>query len=810
MGLIEKVGFAGKMGRLFGFLIVLFLSACSSPSGSPGGEHVSLDYNLLVNLPAEPISYEHEVKPILDRRCTVCHGCYDAPCQLKLSSYEGLLRGANKIQVYGDSRMLGSEPTRLFIDAKTTQQWREKKFYPVINETQSNDPEQNLKDSTLYQMLRLKQLYPQARVGRVPEGFSLELGRKQSCPTRAEFDDYARKTPHWGMPYAMPNLHESEYRTLVQWIAQGSPQDEVAKASPEAQRQVKKWETFLNQDSLKEKLVSRYLYEHLSMAHIHFENTPVREFYRLVRSRSATGQAVDEIASLRPFEAPFADSDSADFYYRFVRYTPSIVAKDHVVYPLSNARMQRYAELFLKPDYAVTKLPSYQSDIASNPLKAFAAIPPNSRYRFLLDDARFFIEGFIKGPVCRGQVALNVIEDRFWVMFLNPQRQTFSDRPGFLNEVSDYLQLPTDRGDTFNMVSIWTDYWQRYKHYMDAKEKYFSEMPTVTLEDSMNYIWDGDGANPNAALTIFRHFDSASVMHGLIGDYPETAWVIDYPMFERIHYLLVAGFNVFGNIGHQMNTRLYMNFLRMEGEDNFLAFIPTSHRAAIRGAWYEGLRSKQETFFSIRKDWLSIDRVTGYQSDDPQRELYLHLQQRLAAVAPLEDYINRCHDCVDNVGFDTEKRTDKVMRKIALVKGEVIRVFPDVAYVRVKNDAGQYYAYTLFRDKAYKNLSFFLDDGEDTWALSRDVKNDRMTVIKGLGGSYPNFFFDLSLSEVEQFASDYAAVKNIKDYELFVARFGVRRTQLNFWDIADWFQAQYAREQPMLSGLLDLNRYQDR
>lgn len=36
-------------------------------------------------------------------------------------------------------------------------------------------------------------------------------------------------------------------------------------------------------------------------------------------------------------------------------------------------------------------------------------------------------------------------------------------------------------------------------------------------------------------------------------------------MLERIHYLLVAGFNVFGNVGHQLNTRLYINFLRMQG-----------------------------------------------------------------------------------------------------------------------------------------------------------------------------------------------------------------------------------------------------
>ena len=85
-------------------------------------------------------------------------------------------------------------------------------------------------------------------------------------------------------------------------------------------------------------------------------------------------------------------------------------------------------------------------------------------------------------------------------------------------------------------------------------------------------IWDGDGRNDNAGLTIFRHFDSASVVKGMVGGSPKTAWVIGYPLLERIHYLLVADYDVYGNVGHQLNSRLYMDFLRMEGEFNFLSF----------------------------------------------------------------------------------------------------------------------------------------------------------------------------------------------------------------------------------------------
>src|SRR5437870_8227975 len=89
-----------------------------------------------------------------------------------------------------------------------------------------------------------------------------------------------------------------------------------------------------------------------------------------------------------------------------------------------------------------------------------------------------------------------------------------------------------------------------------------------------------------AALTVFRHFDSASVEQGLIGDNPQTAWIIGYPLLERLHYVLVAGYDVYGNIGHQLRSRLYMDFLRIEGEQAFLSLLPDDSHAAIEHKWY--------------------------------------------------------------------------------------------------------------------------------------------------------------------------------------------------------------------------------
>ena len=799
--------------RLLAALIVITITLTACTLKKPDlitREQATVDYNLLLTLPDEPVSWQHSVKPVLEHRCIVCHGCYDAPCQLKLSSDEGIKRGASKVKVYDGARIKGIEPTRLGIDAKTTEEWRNKGFHAVLNEGEAT-PRQNLDQSVLYQLLRLKQLHPQARVGMLSDDFDLALNREQVCPERDEFQDYADKHPLWGMPYAMPNLSDGDYNILVQWLAQGSPMPPAPAPTQQASEQMEQWERFFNGSSHKEKLVSRYLYEHLFHAHIHFADAPAREFYRLVRSTTPPGQAIDEIPTVRPYDDP----GSAPFYYRMLPYHTSIVAKDHVVYQLSPQKMARYRQLFLDPDYEVNNLPSYQPHIASNPFRAYAAIPPDSRYRFLLDNARFFIEGFIKGPVCRGQIALNVIEDQFWIFFFDPDHNLITADADFLNSVSGDLEMPSERGNTLKLFAAWTEYWGKLTGYMNAKQAFFQQMPQQDLDQAMDFIWDGDGNNPNAALTVFRHFDSASVSFGLAGDYPETAWVVDYPLLERIHYLLVAGFNVYGNVGHQLNTRLYMDFLRMEGEDDFLAFLPVSKRKAIRDSWYIGIRADLEKYLHAPSEWLETEVVTGYQSDDPQTELYRHIERRLGPMAGPVDYLNRCQSrpCQDPATGHAEQRADTAMAKVAAIEGSILEVFPDLTFVRIRTgeEAKQDLAYTLIHNKAYMNISSMFASGDD-FELDdrRDLEHDTMSVVKGLQGSYPNFFFDIELSQVDDFAKRYAAISNRTDYERFVGLFGVRRTRSDFWDTADWFQDYYAAQQPVLSGLFDLNRYRNR
>ena len=99
---------------------------------------------------------------------------------------------------------------------------------------------------------------------------------------------------------ARHDLRSTEYRALVQWLAPGALASPEPASSAGATAQIKQWETFLNGTSGKQQLVSRYLYEHLFIAHIHFAGTHEREFFRLVRSTTPPGQPVNEIATVRP------------------------------------------------------------------------------------------------------------------------------------------------------------------------------------------------------------------------------------------------------------------------------------------------------------------------------------------------------------------------------------------------------------------------------------------------------------------------------------------------------------------------------
>ena len=95
--------------------------------------------------------------------------------------------------------------------------------------------------------------------------------------------------------------------------------------------------------------------------------------------------------------------------------------------------------------------------MAANPLTAFTLLPVESRYRFMLERAQNTIMGYIKGPVCRGQVALNVINDRFWVFFVDPDIAASEKVNAFYATQKENLHLPAEK-DSSALAVNWVKY----------------------------------------------------------------------------------------------------------------------------------------------------------------------------------------------------------------------------------------------------------------------------------------------------------------------------------------------------------------
>lgn len=737
------------------------------------------------------VEYHRDIQPILNQRCVVCHACYDAACQLKLSSYEGVDRGANKEQVYDGTRLLATQPSRLLVDEKTTQGWRERGYFPVLNE-RDQTPEANLQGSLLFQMLKLKSTHPLPEM-KVLEDFDFSPNREQQCPTIEEFDSYKEDYPLWGMPFGMPAISHDDFATIQAWLATGARVKPLPELSLQYEAEVARWEAFFNGASLKEQLFSRYAYEHLYLGHLYFETLGNKQYFRLVRSRTPSGQPVDEIASRRPFDDPGA----APFFYRLAADRSVVVDKTHMPYKLNNERMAKWKQWFFEPNYTVNKLPSYDPEIASNPFKTFKDLPASARYRFMLEEAEFTIMGYIKGPVCRGQVALNVIEDHFWVFFVDPDIKTMLYDPSTSGSKIDNLRLPAAEQSNASPFDIWTTYSKLQERHLQDKLDFLEKAYPGGAELTMNAIWDGDGVNQNAGLTVFRHFDNATVVKGLQGRKPKTAWVLTYSLLERIHYLLVAGFDVYGNIGHQLNTRLYMDFLRMEGESQFLMFLPEEKAEAEFLSWYEGAENKVEDYIHLLRRANLRRNGLVYQSDNLKTELFDKFIKHLGPkVLPEKELIP---------ALSAEDPLSLKLAALGSVKGQSLRYLPEMSLIRLNRDNGEKTVLTLLVNRYHKNVSSLFME-EDRWVPERFY----VTLYSGILGSHPNMFYDIQETELEQFVSKLSSLQGSEDYAALLDRWGVRRTQPDFWKFVDWLHQWYRTNQSLQAGIIDLNRFENK
>ena len=750
-------------------------------------------------MPNRTIDYLKEVKPLLDRRCVVCHSCYNSPCQLKLDSFEGADRGATKKAIYDASRLRSMDPTRLFTDAQSTEAWRKKKFFSVTSSTVSGGSN----DSLMIELLSHKMKSPRSAGEYRPEATALTCAED-----RSELGGYLEKHPNRGMPFGFPALKQEEFDLLAGWLVQGargpSAVEQERLTSPRADDlpAIRQWEAFLNGDDAKHAMTARYLYEHLFLAHLKF-GTTTNDFFELVRSRTAPGQPLDLVATVRPYDDPGASR----VFYRFRKIHASIVEKTHMVFVLDDAKLHRFDELFIQPAWLQPPHPvGYDPILSANPFVAFEQIPPISRYRFLLDNAHYVMKTFIHGPVCKGQIALNVLDDHFWVMFLDPEHDLSVAYPAFLKLHAEQLRLPVEKGSDYGFFDALRDKYRKAAvEFYRARQDFYASHHYSGL--GYQAIWKGVAASDAPVLTVYRHFESASVHRGLLGNLPKTMWVVDYPLFERIYYALVAGFDVYGTVGHQLALRHYMDALRVEGESTFLDFMPPSQRKGFMQSWYKDVDLGKLHFAPS-----ALPGGIAFVTAEPNREFIEEAVRSVFAPAARIHFDPVNYRRPGEPATSMPERYDgpddlrRAFRAISQPGAPFLKAIDDfnanLAFLRIRKKSGRDVAGTIVVNRWHDNVAhLFGEDGR------LDPSKDSADLIPGLIGSYPNYFFDVKEEELPDFFDLLAHFeKGPRDAER-LSRYGVNRAEARLWDEYDWFQKRALEDDPVDGGLFDLNRY---
>jgi hypothetical protein len=798
------------MKRLYIIIGIIILTGCASYSAinfdKLYGKAKPHD-RVVASVPSDHVDYWSDVKPVLNNRCVVCHGCYDAPCQLKTTAIEGLDRGASKRKVYHASRLKHASLTRLFEDANSVDEWREKDFFPVLNE-HKNIAEANKEAGLMYQLLALKEKnpLPVTTDNLLPKELTMGYDRKEICATPNEMHRYTEKNPLWGMPYALPGLNPVEQSTLKTWLEQGARYTPRQKISAVYQLEIDKWEALLNGESTKEKLISRYIYEHLYIGHLYFDGLDVDglvpTFFKLVRSATPPGEPLEQIATRRPYDAPGVEL----VYYRIVPELETVVVKTHLPYRLDAIRMQRWQALFFNDSYEVSKLPGYDKTISANPFITFQQLPMESRYKFMLDEAQFTIMNFIKGPVCRGQVAINVIKDHFWVFFIDPNLSINDDYSDFIDVDAKQLALPSAEGDIYMPLTNWNKYAGKVKQSIRNREHFLldhfkskEDVGGTKIDLDLDLIWNGemdDGtSNTNAALTIFRHSDNASVYKGMVGQPPQTAWIIGYPLLEKIHYLLVAGYDVYGNAGHQLLSRLYMDFLRMDGESNFLTFLPKEAMIKERENWYRKANPKVMQYLSSPLFESQISTAIDYTTPNPKQELYAMLAKHLGPALSKTHSLNT---------INNRKKVSELTR-LASFKGKNTALLSEMTVIKIMGKNNKNHFVSVTKNNAHINITSLFSENKNLIPEENTV-----TVAYGLIGSYPNTFMRVAENDLSEFVDQLLSISTPSDYAILLDDYGVRRTTLDFWQYSDELHQFFYKLNPVEYGYLDYNRLENR
>ncbi|MDH5509885.1 MAG: fatty acid cis/trans isomerase [Nitrospinota bacterium] len=825
--------------------------------------------------------YTSQIKPIFDSRCVVCHACIEAPCNLLLTSHEGVIRGGHNYDVFG-SNVFAIPKQRLGTDATSEAQWRERGFHPVVDKSRGVTAGERVENSLLLRFVQL------AAANNTPDNINrVEAPKNKSCPRNVEeFDDLFRRNDkdifEWlspstqahkdklersralGMPFGLLPLTSNQITTLTEWVKSGAPGPTEAtingRLTAKNRRFVEAAESFLNAGheiengdkelDRKRLWTAKYLYEHLYTAHLFQEDNP-GEYFMVVRSETRDGP-IKKIVTDYPYDDP-----KKNFWYRLERYDETVVVKSHSGYALSEEKLNRVNDLFINRPWTGEKgqggigIPEVNWD-DNNPFINFAVIPARARYQWMLENAFLMMNMFSKGDACIGGVSTYSIRDHSWVMFIDPDSDISLTMPGYFNlksgssgkfgdkTIAELLMIPALDPTQYKVPGY-------FKERLYEYEKFHARLLQKELPEgySEEDIWNGeitgrDGqtiTSPNALMTLYRHKLSVTIHQGHMGSTPKTGLVIDYPSFERLYYDIVGTFDIYGSAARKIHARIYMERLRREAEDKFLAFLPKRMRSPVRKSWYKRDYQMPEFKPLFVKD-LETRVPVVYPKDPPEILGYRRLEylgeggpenaakqflRRMSEIvlskgaAGYPDDINDHH--FKNTTFAGElpekykkslsndsrewRKFASFFTRLADRKKPFVRLFPDVSYITITQDENADPIFlTVVANKSHKSMNVLFGENQ-----TRDPENDTLHIVKDLVMARPNQFFEFPLEETPEFIRQAERMETDEDYNRLLQMYGIFKSSGRFWPYLDRLTNHIMKTHPVYGGRLDLNEY---
>ena len=296
-------------------------------------------------------------------------------------------------------------------------------------------------------------------------------------------------------------------------------------------------------------------------------------------------------------------------------------------------------------------------------------------------------------------------------------------------------------------------YRKKSSKFVEKRRDYYSAHYRYN-EPGYEAVWRGTKESDTPLLTVFRHFDSASVHKGALGNLPRTVWLMDYPLVERIYYSLVAGFNVYGTAMHQLTTRVYMDELRQEGETYFLDFMPKSQRKPMMKEWYGGMDVENGKI-----DYSPSDLETGitFTTDDPKREFVEHLVDNY--------FLPETHIAFDKNYLRAGETYPPLPKKYTTLN-DYIQGFkavskPGVSFFTKVKDHNANLAFVRIKindrveDDVYISMVINRWHDDVTTLFGEEDRlrpeQDSAVFIEGFVGSYPNYFFEVEFADLPDF-----------------------------------------------------------